>query len=115
MKEEYLNKIRALYNSICGLQISDSSPFILQHYVKQILEQISELNAIDDSENYLHIYGCLSHTLNKEVGYVEYAYDKTLKRNAAKIRQKEYRQELENAIRQIHLDIFTLLIDRKEQ
>jgi len=113
MKEEISNKINELYRKICDVSYSEHSPHLLKSYVRQILEQISILKEIDKSENYDHISFSLNHTLNKEVNYVELAYEKTLKKNAAKIRHKEYHQELERAIKQIEIDIFSLLIENK--
>ena len=70
---------------------------------------MDKLNEIGECEYYSLTYPALYHTLNKEVGYVDFAYKKTIKKNAAKLRYTEYRRELSRAIDQIHLDIYDLL------
>ena len=56
-------------------------------------------------ENTLH---ALSHTCGKEVSYVEHHYDRSIKRNAAKIRHTEFINSIHKANEQIHLDLFSL-------
>jgi len=109
MKEEYLKKINDIYREICEIESLDKNPFRLSYFVKQILELISKLKQLDSNLDYSNIYENLWHTLNKEVSYVDYAYGKMIKKNAAKVRQQEYYSELNKAIGQIRLDISSLL------
>ena len=109
MKKEYLKKINGLYKEICEIESLDKKPFLLSYFVKQILELISKLKQLDSNLDYSNIYDNLWHTLNKEVSYVDYAYGKMIKKNAAKVRQQEYYSELNKAIGQIRLDISSLL------
>lgn len=108
MKEECLNKINEYYNKICALTSSDN-PSTLEYSVKQILELIIKLQNGDNNYEYEESYRSLNHTLKKEVRYAISAYEKTLKRNAAKVRKTEYNQQLESAIMQIRIDIGNLL------
>ena len=109
MKEEYLKKINDLYREICEIEYLDKKPYWLSYLVKQILELILEQIKLDYNMHYSNIYDNLLHTLNKEVSYVDYAYRKMIKMNAAKVRQQEYYSELNNAISQIRLDLSSLL------
>jgi len=109
MKEEYLRKINELYNEISNMQSLHQKPYSLEYLVKQILDLINQLNEIDDGEHYSMIHSALYHTLGKEVYYADYSYKMSIKKNAAKVRQHEYKKDLDNAIRQIHYDIFSLL------
>jgi KaiC/GvpD/RAD55 family RecA-like ATPase len=109
MKEEYLKKINELYNEISNVQSLHQNPYSLEYLVKQILDLIDQLNEIDAGENYSMIHSALYHTLDKEVYYADYSYKRVLKKNAAKVRQREYEKDLNNAIDQIRLDIYSLL------
>lgn len=108
MKEECLNKINEYYNKI-GASTSSDNPSTLEYSVKQILELIIKLQNVDNNYEYEESYRRLNHTLKKEVRYAISAYEKTLKRNAAKVRKTEYNQQLETAITQIRIDIGNLL------
>lgn len=114
MKEEYLNNIDEFYIKICDLTSSDN-PSTLEYFVKQILDLILKLQNEDENCEYEETYRQLNHTLKKEVGYAKSAYEKTLKRNAAKVRMTEYDKQLENAIKQIQIDIWILLQKNKLQ
>ena len=109
MKEEYLKKINELYNEISNIQSLHQRLYSLEYLVKQILDLINQLKEIDDGENYSMIHSALNHTLGKEVYYADYSYKNSIKKNAAKVRKREYEKDLNNAIDQIHLDIYSLL------
>jgi hypothetical protein len=84
---------------------------IAQKLNDKVLELFNEFNP-----DYLtmHHVDALDHTCHKEVSYVEYHYDLSIKKNAAKKRHTEFIESMYTAIRQIDLDIFSLLLKIKE-
>lgn len=62
-------------------------------------------------ENALH---AIAHTCEKEVSYVEYHYDRSIKKNAAKKRHTEFINSIYTANEQIHRDLFSLFAKIEE-
>jgi len=112
MKEDYLKNIKELFDNIVKLPFAQygGRPYDLAHYTTLLIEQIDHLTKVDDCKNCPVIIGALNRTLGKEVYLVQYAYEKTLEENASKIRTVEYYEAFESAIRQIKIDIYSLLI-----
>jgi hypothetical protein len=55
-----------------------------------------------------HHIGAIAHTCDKEVSYVEYHYDLSIKNNAPKKRHTEFLDSMSKANQQIHRDIFSV-------
>lgn len=106
--KDYLKKINDLYKEICNIQPLSKTHYDFENKVRQMLNLILKLSQIENNTDYLHNYRNLSHTLGKEVTYVDYAYKKMIKKNAAKLRQQEYENELRIALDQIRRDIYGL-------
>lgn len=105
--KEILDKIHNLYMEERGVY------YRLKRYCEEILTIISEkLQSTEDEterRNYYMALSRLSHTSTKEVSYVEHHQDLMRKRNAAKVRRTEYENALNNAIRQIEMDLSSII------
>ncbi len=113
-KEELILEIRkqiANFNEVN----SQDSPYQLERIGREILKLLRELIELlegdknsekDQIIRYKIIHADLSHTIGKEVQYAIGAYAKTKQRNAPKIRQREYENEVNGAISRMNSDLF---------
>lgn len=51
----------------------------------------------------------LLHTQDKEVDYALWAFERTLEKNAAKVRKTEFREKLKRTIDQLYLDLSSVI------
>lgn len=77
--------------------------------VNKILDEINKVrNATEDEKEktrLFHIWGNISHTLDKEVQYIRFAEERMKKKNAAKVRIKETSDAVDKACNQIYIDL----------
>jgi len=112
MEQKIIQKIKNTYEEMYNIPYRDHH-VMLQSLTRKILALFNDLmSATSDKKlrsSCFKAYSALSHTLDKEVNWADSAYIETLKNRAAKIRTKEYRAKLTNAINRIELDIFQIL------
>lgn len=108
LHSELLNESMGRWN---GRYIEEPSGYNYRRNVNALLEKVYELRTKFNPE-YLseHSVGAFSHTCNKEVSFVEYHYEKAIKKNAAQIRKRELIAAIDKANRQIKSDLFSLFL-----
>ena len=103
IKFKEINQIGSVYNSGNNLE----------YLTQNILELIKKLASSTENKELQHnckiAYWNLSQTLKKEVGWVIITYDKSIKKNGAKVRHTEYLQKLTRAIKGIEQEIFPVI------
>ena len=106
LRSEMLNEPHGHWNGLYTMKPSGTRySMTANQMLKKILQLKSKFNP--DYLNDISI-SAYAHTCNKEVSYVEFRYEKTLKKNAAQIRQKEFIEAIHKTNRQIESDLFTL-------
>lgn len=114
MEKETIEQIREKYNAIMRLNSLDDA-FRLEYLVRDILAlMIAGQEPSNDTIRQNLYYSKLNHTFGKEVDRVEYAYRQATKRNAAKVRTREYYKALADAKLQIRVDLFSLIAEDKD-
>lgn len=119
MEKELLSEIKHLYDLLVvapngqyvqGYGVQKPNGFKYKSNAQKLLDKVIELNEkcrpfyIDEQTIFQ-----LSHTLGKEVEYVVGTYAEAIKPNAAKKRWRELDDMMNQATRQIHLDLHGLL------
>lgn len=91
------------------------SGFSYRHKADELKKKVFELynKFKPDYLNGQDLYA-LAHTCEKEVSYVEYYYNLSIKKNAAKKRHAEFLNSIYKANQQIRVDIFSLLAKIEE-
>lgn len=98
-----------------GTYLMPPSGYKFTHITNKINEKVLELyDEFHPEYLKMHNVDKLDHTCNKEVHFVEHHYDLSIKKNAAKKRHTEFIDSMHKPVRQIELDIFTLLQKIKE-
>ena len=112
MEEKLIEEIRGLFEQIEHIRF-EGSPSSVESLAMRILGLIDQLIANapegDQKSHYIVAFEELSHTIGKEVHYIAISYKKTLKKNAARVRTKEYQASLKEAIQRIKSDIFMIV------
>lgn len=108
LHSELLNESMSRWN---GRYTEEPSGYNYRRNINNLLEKVYDLREKFNPE-YLteHNVSAFSHTCNKEVSYVEYHYEKAIKKNAAQIRKRELVAAIDKANRQINLDLFSLFL-----
>lgn len=111
MRERHLKRISELFDELKDLHSSlNPRPYDLTTLVQKLILEIEELHKIDPTLHCDLIMKNLRHTLNKEVSFVDIAYKKTLKKNAAQKRTSDYYNSMREALKYIKIDIYSLLM-----
>lgn len=98
-------RIKALFGGINYY----SSAFDIQHASEGMIDELKKMIADSQyKDTALRAMDALYHTLNKEVKFCHSAEDAVHKKNAAKVRKKEYQQMADKTISQIYQDIFSI-------
>lgn len=113
MKQK-LDEIKDLYYQLNGFRLHDRCYYDFRRNVENMLKLIKELYEEETYEsiriNLLQASSRLSHTLGKEITWISSYQDKIHKKNAAKLRRKEYEKSIEDAIRQVCIDLSPAII-----
>lgn len=108
MKQK-LDEIRDLYKQLNPLRLEDRCYYDFRSIVEKILKLIKELHEEETDEsmksNLLQTSSRLSHTLGKEITWISSYQDKMHKKNAPKVKRKEYEKSIEDAISRVHADL----------
>jgi len=108
MEQQIFEKIRQLNADIKKISYEDRH-FNLDWLVSEILNHVLELKRIsqnaEDKQQFELIWKALDHTSEKEVKFARLAFEKSRKKNAPFIREKEYRLSLIGAIEQVESEL----------
>lgn len=98
-----------------GSFMMKASGYNYSHKALKLRDKIFELYN-KHNPDYLteHDIGAITHTCEKEVSFVKYYYDRSIKNNAAKKRHTEFLDSMYKANQQIYMDIFSVLEKIKE-
>lgn len=118
-----LEEIRAIYNKLeqntrgeyRGITKIGEPGFCYSTHVQELFKKVLELYRIYHPE-YLSQseIGDLMHTIDKEVAFVEYAYQESIKPRASQKKKKEVCNAIIKANKQIKLDLFRLFQEMEE-
>ena len=119
MEQEKNETVTELFDQLHPLLLKDRC----YYEFKRICEKIDALlrKRHDDEiyatqkTDYLQAFSRLSHTIGKEVEFIESHQDRMHKRNAAKVRVDEYYKAVNKAYDQVHSDILMILIHEKKE
>ena len=108
MEQQIIEKIKALLVDIKKISYEDRH-FNLDWLVSEILKNVLELKRLskneEDNQQFELIWRALDHTKEKEVKFARLAFEKSRKKNAPFIREKEYRISLIRAIEQVESEL----------
>lgn len=117
-EKDLLLEIENLYNELFqesigtwnGSYMMKPSGYSYSHKAEMLRDKVFELYDKFKPE-YLSINDleAIAHTCDKEVSYVEYHYNNSIKNNAPKKLHTEFLDSISTANQQIRLDIFSLL------
>jgi len=98
-----------------GSFMTQPSYTIYRYKADELKKKVFELKT-KFNPNYLNASDleALAHTYEKEVSYVEYYYNLSIQKNAAKKRHTEFLDSIYKANQQIRVDIFSLLTKIEE-
>lgn len=115
---ELLKEIKSVYDSLLrnidgeyrGICKIGESGFCYEIHANQLLQKVVELqNTFHPSYLNGSEISDLAHTVDKEVAYVEYRYQKALDSKASRKTKQEVCNAIKKANDQIRLDLFGLL------
>lgn len=110
---ETRNSIQQELDGINDLRQSGKAPYSLEPRVQKIVDYLLQLKGLTTDEDYKKSIDvarqAVFHTQHKEVGFVDSAYQKTLKKNVAKVRKREYEATLTDAVSHLERDLFMVL------
>lgn len=106
-----LEEIKKKNREITQFVSYDGDAYRFKRLANELLDLVVELSSSDNQEirfNAEWSHNAISHTIDKEVNYVEYDYDRMIKKNAAKIRKNEYYMSIKKAAMQLDMDLGSL-------
>ncbi len=106
-------KIQNLYKQLIPLKIEEDCYMTFDKIVSEMTSVIEDLlNGANDENLKVELINtkqCLLETLNNEVEMIKYHENKMNKKNATKVRRKEYFVAVNEAITQINLDLSNMI------
>jgi hypothetical protein len=109
--------VTQLFNELNNHRFKERAYYSFKRTSEKILQKIEEMQkeGVHDREmDLMQAAYRLSHTIGKEVDFIKYHEDRMHKKGAAKVREKEYYDSIDQAIKQIEADIIMVLIVEKD-